>query len=135
RRLRQQAGLTQTCLAKQVGWSQSQVCRAEKNQTLPSPHIVDRLDTVLGTGGKLRELYRQAIMDRSIVGGRARRRLVIGAAGAAAATAALTPFGLTKLITELDTKPGKVTHADVAAIEEITHDLYMRDLQLDGYTI
>lgn len=71
-------------------------------------------------------------MDRSILGGRARRRLVVGAAGAAAATAALTPLGLTKLITELDTKPGKVTHADVAAIEEITRDLYVRDLQLGG---
>ena len=135
RRYRQQAGLTQTCLAKQVDWSQSQVCRAEKNRTLPSPHIVDRLDELLAAGGKLQELYRQAIMDRSIVGGRARRRLVIGAAGAAAATAALTPFGLTKLITELDTKPGKVTHADAAAIEEITHDLYMRDLQLGGASV
>ena len=64
RRLRQQAGLTQTCLAKQVGWSQSQVCRAENDRSLPSADIAKQLDTVLRADGELYQRYHEAVAER-----------------------------------------------------------------------
>ena len=140
RRLRQQAGLTQTCLAKQVGWSQSQVCRAENDRSLPSADIAKQLDTVLHADGELHQRYHEAVAERQArtTARRAirprgpRRRQVIGLAGAAA-SAALLPAGLARLIAELDTPwPGRVTPSDVAAVEQGIVDLIDRDHRYGG---
>lgn len=140
RRLRQQAGLSQTALAKLVSWSQPQVCRAENDRSLPSADIAKQLDTVLRADGELYQRYHEAVAERQArtTARRAirprgpRRRQVIGLAGAAA-SAALLPAGLARLIAELDTSwPGRVTTSDVAAVEQAIVDLIDRDHRYGG---
>jgi transcriptional regulator with XRE-family HTH domain len=69
------AGLTQVELAKEAGWSQSQVSRTESGNVLPPDDIVRRLDLVLSADG---ELFRALASERSRVSAERRQEWRIG---------------------------------------------------------
>lgn len=60
RGLRAAARLNQSELAQAVAWSQSQISRAETNQSLPDESMVERLDNLLNGQGRLISAFQRA---------------------------------------------------------------------------